>query len=197
MSLFFFFFFKQKTAYEIKECDWSSDVCSSDLATPGFPKVCRPAEDSIHNFRPRQSYKPVHHQLAAALPECDANSPGQACTTPASPGPAERDRPRRDKPCLARCPVRTPHGGPPRAAQPRYDLCCELRTVPFAAETAHRGPRQQCYAFPARLKGQQGPLHFALVSRDTFRTLQPGWSLPWHLPRRCRGTVLALFRSTI
>ena len=28
---FFCFFFKQKTAYEIKECDWSSDVCSSDL----------------------------------------------------------------------------------------------------------------------------------------------------------------------
>ena len=26
-----FFFFKQKTAYELKECDWSSDVCSSDL----------------------------------------------------------------------------------------------------------------------------------------------------------------------
>eukprot|EP01046_Picozoa_sp_COSAG06_P090994 COSAG06_NODE_37294_length_437_cov_0.532544_1_plen_30_part_01 len=23
-------FFKQKTAYEISECDWSSDVCSSD-----------------------------------------------------------------------------------------------------------------------------------------------------------------------
>ena len=29
--ILFFFFFKQKTAYEIKECDWSSDVCSSDL----------------------------------------------------------------------------------------------------------------------------------------------------------------------
>ena len=27
-----FFFFKQETAYEIKECDWSSDVCSSDLS---------------------------------------------------------------------------------------------------------------------------------------------------------------------
>ena len=25
------FFYKQETAYEIKECDWSSDVCSSDL----------------------------------------------------------------------------------------------------------------------------------------------------------------------
>src|SRR5213596_3890170 len=29
-----FFFFKQKTAYEIRPCDWSSDVCSSDLARP-------------------------------------------------------------------------------------------------------------------------------------------------------------------
>ena len=26
-----FFFVKQKTAYEIYKCDWSSDVCSSDL----------------------------------------------------------------------------------------------------------------------------------------------------------------------
>src|SRR5213596_830011 len=30
----FFFFFKQKTAYEIRPCDWSSDVCSSDLEVP-------------------------------------------------------------------------------------------------------------------------------------------------------------------
>src|SRR3546814_90264 len=30
MSLFFFFF-KQKTAYEMRISDWSSDVCSSDL----------------------------------------------------------------------------------------------------------------------------------------------------------------------
>src|SRR3546814_18170918 len=28
----FFFFFKQKTAYEMRTSDWSSDVCSSDLA---------------------------------------------------------------------------------------------------------------------------------------------------------------------
>ena len=25
------FFFKQKTAYDIVDCDWSSDVCSSDF----------------------------------------------------------------------------------------------------------------------------------------------------------------------
>src|SRR3546814_10586472 len=27
-----FYFFKQKTAYEMRISDWSSDVCSSDLA---------------------------------------------------------------------------------------------------------------------------------------------------------------------
>src|SRR3546814_3473991 len=31
MHLCFFFFFKQKTAYEMRISDWSSDVCSSDL----------------------------------------------------------------------------------------------------------------------------------------------------------------------
>src|SRR3546814_7284782 len=29
--VFFCFFFKQKTAYEMRISDWSSDVCSSDL----------------------------------------------------------------------------------------------------------------------------------------------------------------------
>src|SRR3546814_2277331 len=31
MRCCFFFFFKQKTAYEMRISDWSSDVCSSDL----------------------------------------------------------------------------------------------------------------------------------------------------------------------
>src|SRR3546814_7312131 len=30
----FLFFFKQKTAYEMRISDWSSDVCSSDLYEP-------------------------------------------------------------------------------------------------------------------------------------------------------------------
>src|SRR3546814_6569290 len=30
--MIFFFFFKQKTAYEMRISDWSSDVCSSDLS---------------------------------------------------------------------------------------------------------------------------------------------------------------------
>src|SRR3546814_4744710 len=39
-SFVFVFFFKQKTAYEMRISDWSSDVCSSDLSS-------RPASNSI------------------------------------------------------------------------------------------------------------------------------------------------------
>src|SRR3546814_4549996 len=38
-----FFFFKQKTAYEMRISDWSSDVCSSDL-----PRLRRPRPRSSH-----------------------------------------------------------------------------------------------------------------------------------------------------
>src|SRR3546814_13637579 len=44
-----FFFFKQKTAYELRISDWSSDVCSSDLDTysaGGFPNSAS-VEDPI------------------------------------------------------------------------------------------------------------------------------------------------------
>src|SRR3546814_12734836 len=34
----FFFFFKQKTAYEMRISDWSSDVCSSDLPSGTFSR---------------------------------------------------------------------------------------------------------------------------------------------------------------
>src|SRR3546814_2032089 len=34
---FVVFFFKQKTAYEMRISDWSSDVCSSDLTLPPSP----------------------------------------------------------------------------------------------------------------------------------------------------------------
>src|SRR3546814_1693617 len=34
-----FFFFKQKTAYDVRISDWSSDVCSSDLAMQNRPGI--------------------------------------------------------------------------------------------------------------------------------------------------------------
>src|SRR3546814_676575 len=48
MYLYFFFFFKQKTAYEMRISDWSSDVCSSDLVHP----VEHPRDDD-HRYRRR------------------------------------------------------------------------------------------------------------------------------------------------
>src|SRR3546814_19247531 len=38
----FFFFFKQKTAYEMRISVWSSDVCSSDLRRPALRRRLRP-----------------------------------------------------------------------------------------------------------------------------------------------------------
>src|SRR3546814_7854005 len=49
--LLFFFFVKQKTAYEMRISDWSSDVCSSDLPD----QECTPPAEtavSIADLRP-------------------------------------------------------------------------------------------------------------------------------------------------
>src|SRR3546814_1681799 len=35
---YYFFVFKQKTAYEMRISDWSSDVCSSDLPAKTVPR---------------------------------------------------------------------------------------------------------------------------------------------------------------
>src|SRR3546814_3900445 len=45
----FFFFFKQKTAYEMRISDWSSDVCSSDLACADDDDA-RPIRQRVHCF---------------------------------------------------------------------------------------------------------------------------------------------------
>src|SRR3546814_6868348 len=39
LFVLFFFFFKQKTAYEMRISDWSSDVCSSDLKVGAFLRL--------------------------------------------------------------------------------------------------------------------------------------------------------------
>src|SRR3546814_17013770 len=60
------FFFKQKTAYEMRISDWSSDVCSSDLragrggrACPGAstasPPTARPASRRARSGRTRSA----------------------------------------------------------------------------------------------------------------------------------------------
>src|SRR3546814_5523508 len=58
-----FFFFKQKTAYEMRISDWSSDVCSSDLITAN-----RKASHAVlrHRFRDRPQRGRQRHRRHAA-----------------------------------------------------------------------------------------------------------------------------------
>src|SRR3546814_8810054 len=49
MSMFhFFFFFNQKTAYDMRISEWSSDVCSSDLARRNRCSSIRPRSRSSY-----------------------------------------------------------------------------------------------------------------------------------------------------
>src|SRR2546430_11818697 len=50
-----FFFFKQKTAYEI-DCDWSSDVCSSDLSSHALPTPRLATASRSCRLKSRSSY---------------------------------------------------------------------------------------------------------------------------------------------
>src|SRR3546814_12087439 len=53
-----FFFFKQKTAYDMRISDWSSDVCSSDLDPgPGLAPVAQPVGVAVVR----------HHHVEAAV----------------------------------------------------------------------------------------------------------------------------------
>src|SRR3546814_19625299 len=51
MDILIFFFFKQKTAYEMRISDWSSDVCSSDLIEiSGTAKIYASSEHGRRHF---------------------------------------------------------------------------------------------------------------------------------------------------
>src|SRR3546814_15602911 len=51
-----FFFFKQKTAYEMRISDWSSDVCSSDL--PSSVPFVGPGPGKTRAWREARSLEP-------------------------------------------------------------------------------------------------------------------------------------------
>src|SRR3546814_4930914 len=54
-----FFFFKQKTAYEMRISDWSSDVCSSDL------RRALPAR--VRSWRSRRTRAPASSAVSIPL----------------------------------------------------------------------------------------------------------------------------------
>src|SRR3546814_6808508 len=73
-----FFFFKQKTAYEMRISDWSSDVCSSDLAVviAAMQRLLHPIDIELLQFagdlqrvleRPRRLGVPRHAPALIAV----------------------------------------------------------------------------------------------------------------------------------
>src|SRR3546814_10202922 len=82
MLIFSVFFFKQKTAYEMRISDWSSDVCSSDLEVVGAEVVgqvqfCRgagrDADGGAVEFRKLAHAEALLHQKALAVVHVDTN----------------------------------------------------------------------------------------------------------------------------
>src|SRR3546814_3806549 len=93
-----FFFFKQKTAYEMRISDWSSDVCSSDLSVTGFyvadafPKCC--LQESGEGEAPR-----VHGFSANRA--ADGRPAVSGCES--SQEPARSEERRVGKECVSTC----------------------------------------------------------------------------------------------
>src|SRR3546814_21180730 len=69
MCIDIIFFFKQKTAYEMRISDWSSDVCSSDLL-PNVPHYVAAYYGilklgaTVVNFSPLYTAQELAHQVA-------------------------------------------------------------------------------------------------------------------------------------
>src|SRR3546814_6435745 len=69
------FFFKQKTAYEMRISDWSSDVCSSDLI--GLVER-RSAQDSLHHVGAAQIAAVEHRAGKVGMHEIGGEEIGAA-----------------------------------------------------------------------------------------------------------------------
>src|SRR3546814_5621410 len=82
----FFFFFKQKTAYDMRISDWSSDVCSSDLLDRPPRRSARSGGGADH--RERQ--------------DCRAVDPCRAVDTNADRAVRSEER-RVGKECVSTC----------------------------------------------------------------------------------------------
>ena len=75
-----FFFFKQKTAYEIVDCDWSSDVCSSDLKNADYARPDNPDEtynwilqhkNTFDKFKDTRFYKVNLNVIGTSPIDCE------------------------------------------------------------------------------------------------------------------------------
>src|SRR3546814_2461856 len=78
-----FFFFKQKTAYEMRISDWSSDVCSSDLTATGHVFAAwLPPKIAQHYIEREIGDKAVVTSVSPLLPDrSEERRVGKACVS--------------------------------------------------------------------------------------------------------------------
>src|SRR3546814_5776429 len=85
LSFCFFFFFKQKTAYEMRISDWSSDVCSSDLDAFDDVMIVAPVKRfdvQRHARRVRERVEPVLEQFGVEVAKrSEERSVGKECVS--------------------------------------------------------------------------------------------------------------------
>src|SRR3546814_3857140 len=65
--MYVFFFFKQKTAYELRISDWSSDVCSSDLRKATFRRWFTLRSDTLARPPPKGRASTSRHLRSRAV----------------------------------------------------------------------------------------------------------------------------------
>src|SRR3546814_4950127 len=79
-----YFFFKQKTAYEMRISDWSSDVCSSDLAEPGRADGRGDRANPARRALPQRGHERFHaekHQRASRRARSEERRVGKVCVS--------------------------------------------------------------------------------------------------------------------
>src|SRR3546814_3227617 len=99
------FFFKQKTAYEVRISDWSSDVCSSDLPSPSALSISSrpPCSSTSALVSGRPSPVPSYLRLSELSTWPKASN---AFLTPSAVMPMRSEERRVGKECVSTCSLR-------------------------------------------------------------------------------------------
>src|SRR3546814_3106891 len=99
LQLYVLFFFKQKTAYEMRISDWSSDVCSSDLTLTPQPSTI---QSTASPAMPKDS-----NRIPAIFPPSTSTSFGHLNCSPVPSGrnssTARSEERRVGKECVSTC----------------------------------------------------------------------------------------------
>src|SRR3546814_19188027 len=139
----FFFFFKQKTAYEMRISDWSSDVCSSDLILSRYDDAPRALDRAAKDARElSQLVGETMNGLAKATKEHPLGAgiyTQEMADADARPIPYGVQKPFRD---LIRDQDRSPELGRLRAEGSDEEAAALERALQLKGDTGKIGPDQ-------------------------------------------------------